>query len=52
MNKKESTLIVDDNVSLCKTLPFIFRCKGLNITFARDGIEAIDKVNHQKVWEN
>ncbi len=44
MSEKSSILIVDDNVSLCKTLTYILMRKGHTVTTAKDGLEAIEKV--------
>jgi DNA-binding NtrC family response regulator len=44
MDEKASILIVDDNLSLCKTMTLILRRKGYDATSAKDGYEAIVKV--------
>jgi len=44
MEKKTSILIVDDNIGLCKTMSFILGRKGYDVTTAKDGPEAIEKV--------
>ncbi len=44
MNWKASILIVDDIISLCKTMSFILRRKGYAVAFAKDGSEAIQEV--------
>jgi len=44
MNEKASILIVDDNVSLGKTMSFILKRKGYSVVIARDGQEAIERV--------
>ena len=44
MTDKARILIVDDNVSQCKTMSLILRYKGYAITTANDGPEAIDRV--------
>ncbi len=44
MKGKSSILIVDDNISLCKTLSFVLRRKGYDVTTAKDGREAIERV--------
>ncbi len=41
--KKTSILIVDDNISLAKSLCFIMEKKGFEVTMAEDGPEAIKK---------
>jgi len=43
MEKKASILIVDDNISLCKTMSFVLGRKGYTVTIAKDGPEAIVK---------
>ena len=45
MEKKASILIVDDNISLCKTMSFILDHKGYAVTTAKAGPEAIARVN-------
>lgn len=42
--EKAGILIVDDNVSLCKTMSFVLRRKGYAVTIANDGPEAIERV--------
>lgn len=37
-------LIVDDNVSLCKSMSFILKRKGFTVSIAEGGLEAIKKV--------
>ena len=44
MEEKGSVLIVDDNVSLCRTLSFVLRRKGYDSTTASSGMEVIEKV--------
>ena len=44
MEQKASILIVDDNISLCKTMSFVLGRKGYAVTTARDGPEAIARV--------
>ena len=44
MGEKASILIVDDNISLCKTISFVLGRKGYAVTTAQDGPEAIEKV--------
>jgi two-component system response regulator HydG len=41
MGDKASILIVDDNISLCKTMSFVLGRKGYAVTAASDGPEAI-----------
>ncbi len=47
MEEKYNILIVDDNESLCKTMRFILKKKGYDITTALDGLEAIEKVKEK-----
>lgn len=44
MSENINILIVDDNISLCKTMTFILKHKGYTVTTAKDGLEAIDRV--------
>lgn len=44
MKNKGSILIVDDNISQCKTMAFILQRKGYDVTIAQDGPEAISHV--------
>ena len=44
MEEKGSILIVDDNISLCKTMSFVLKRKGFAVTTAKDGSEAIEKI--------
>jgi two-component system response regulator HydG len=41
MKEKASILIVDDNISQCKTMSFILKRKGYNVATADNGLEAI-----------
>ena len=43
MEEKASILIVDDNVSLTKTMSLILKRKGYTVVIARDGRDAIEK---------
>jgi len=47
MEEKGSVLIVDDNISLCKTLSFVLRRKGYATTTATDGPEGIERVRER-----
>lgn len=47
MEEKASILIVDDNISLCKTMSFILNRNGYAVTIAKDGPEAIDRVKER-----
>lgn len=47
MSDKPHILIVDDNISLCKTTSLILKRKGYVVTMAQDGVEAIEKVKEQ-----
>ena len=44
MEDRASILIVDDNLSLCKTMSFVLERKGYSVTTARDGPSAIEKI--------
>ena len=44
MNQKANILIVDDNIGLCKTMSFVLKRKGHVVTTAKDGPEAIARV--------
>jgi len=44
MEKNNSILVVDDNISLCKTMSFVLRRKGNVVTTASDRPEFIEKV--------
>jgi CheY-like chemotaxis protein len=43
MDEKESILVVDDDLSTCKTLSLIFGRKGYEIETAGTGEEALEK---------
>ena len=43
MGESVSIMIVDDNVSLCRTMSLILSRKGYEVTVASDGSEAIEK---------
>jgi two-component system response regulator HydG len=47
MNETASILIVDDNISLCKTMSFVLRRKGCDVAMAKDGLEAIERVKQR-----
>jgi two-component system response regulator HydG len=47
MDKKASILIVDDDISLCKTITHILGRKGYMVTTAQDGPEAIERVKER-----
>lgn len=47
MEEKSSILIVDDNASLCKTMAMVLRRKGYTVVTAKDGYEAIEKVDER-----
>ena len=44
MEEKTSILIVDDNISLCKTMSFVLERKGYAVSTAKDGLEALVRV--------
>jgi len=47
MENRANILIVDDNVSLCKTMSFVLGRKGYAVATARDGPEAIEMVRER-----
>ena len=47
MEEKASILIVDDNISLCKTMSFILGRKSYAVSTAKDGPEAIVRVQER-----
>ncbi len=47
MEKKASILIVDDNVSLCKTMALVLEHKGYAVTTVNSGYEAIERVREK-----
>lgn len=47
MEEKTSILIVDDNVSLCKTMSFVLERKGYATITAKNGPEAIENVKER-----
>ena len=47
IEERNSILIVDDNISLCKTMTLILRRKGYDTSTAKDGHEAIAKVKEK-----
>ncbi|MCK4965116.1 MAG: response regulator, partial [Dehalococcoidia bacterium] len=47
MEAKANILLVDDNVSLIKTMSFALKRNGYAVTTAKDGREAIAKVKEQ-----
>jgi two-component system response regulator HydG len=47
MEKKASILIVDDNVSLCKTMAFVLEHKGYAVTTVNSGYEAVEAVQEK-----
>ena len=47
MKNKASILIVDDNISLCKTMSLILERKGYAVTIAEDGQEAVKEVKEK-----
>lgn len=44
MENKGNILLVDDNISQCKTMAFILQRKGFKVTIAQDGPQAISLV--------
>jgi len=47
MAEKAKILIVDDNLSLCKTMSLVLTRKGYDVSIANDGFEAIDSVKKE-----
>jgi DNA-binding NtrC family response regulator len=47
MEHKANILIVDDNISLCKTMSFVLERKGYAVTTSKDGPEAIERVKER-----
>jgi len=47
MEERGKILLVDDNISLCKTMSFVLKRRGYNVTTANDGFEAIERVKEQ-----
>jgi two-component system response regulator HydG len=47
MEQKAKILIVDDNVSLCRTMALILNRQGYTVDTTSQGLEAIDKVSQQ-----
>ena len=47
MKEKSSILIVDDNISLCKTMSFVLGRQGYAVTIAKDGPQAIERVKER-----
>jgi CheY-like chemotaxis protein len=47
MENKASILIVDDNISLCKTMSFVLRRKGYAVVTANNGPVAIEMVKER-----
>jgi two-component system response regulator HydG len=47
VGEKASILIVDDNISLCKTMSFVLGRKGCDVAMAKEGFEAIERVKER-----
>jgi len=47
MAEKGSVLVVDDNISLGRTMSFVLKRKGYDVTTAKDGPEAIEMVKER-----
>ncbi len=47
MNEKGSILVVDDNLSLVKTMSFVLARKGYDVATASDGNEALERVREK-----
>lgn len=51
MGASVSIMIVDDNVNLCRTMSFILKGKGYDVTVANDGSEAIERARETKHFD-
>ena len=51
MGASGSIMIVDDNVNLCRTMSFILKGKGYDVTVANDGSEAIERAREKKHFD-
>ena len=47
MAEKANILVVDDNISLCRSLSLVLEYEGYAVTTANDGPEAIGKVREK-----
>jgi len=47
MEERANILIVDDNTSLSRTMSFVLKRHGYDVTIASDGHEAIEKVREK-----
>jgi len=47
LKEKANILVVDDNISLCKTMSMILKRNGYSVTIAVDGQEAINRVRER-----
>ena len=47
MSQKGSVLVVDDNISLGRTMSFVLKRKGYEVITAKDGPEAIELVKER-----
>ncbi len=47
MAEKANILVVDDNISLCRSLSLVLEYEGYAVTTANDGPEAIGKVREE-----
>ncbi len=43
MKEKASVLIVDDDISICKTMSLVLKREGYDVTVANSGLEAIER---------
>lgn len=51
MSASGSIMIVDDNVNLCRTMSYILKHKGYDVTIANDGSEAIERAREKKYFD-
>ncbi len=47
MKEKAHILVVDDSISMCRSMALILERKGYSVTTAVDGLEAIDRVREK-----
>jgi len=47
MEAKARILIVDDNINLCKTMSFVLKRKGYEVSIAENGQQAIESVRER-----
>ena len=47
MKEKANILVVDDSISMCRSMALILKRNGYSVTTAMDGLEAIDRVKEK-----